>query len=370
MMPSTSIIIINNDNVDDHENNSNNNRRKRRRPGRRHGHFLSKYLRLAVALNLIPVGRDCDGRLTYRLLAATTVRSYLVWFLLLQWASFSAVAYMWGGKQDGLLWTALLDWMDVSFLATSLDMISFGLTYCCFMILAVFLPSILAGLLVTLQDVIPLHRFSAAWRPWLPGLAAALIPTFMGLEIVYSLMPWWQTFVTAGIAPPLAAIGLFAWMLCPSLVLFFNLLVMMIAADLVVVHTMTHLSRKFTAMPALSESYSAADLAAKVAHQLAEYQLIRRSLEPLLFLLVSSSTLFLVMDLFYATEVSRDHIIRSLIYSHLLVINTAILYHVSVAAEDCYNEFRSVLSLLRYGGNSQYKYYYIFSLLFAVHEFY
>ena len=128
MMPSTSIIIINNDNGDDNENNSNNNRRKRRRPGRRHGHFLSKYLRLAVALNLIPVGRDCDGRLTYRLLAATTVRSYLVWFLLLQWASFSAVAYMWGGQQDGLLWTALLDWMDVSFLATSLDMISFGLT--------------------------------------------------------------------------------------------------------------------------------------------------------------------------------------------------------------------------------------------------
>ena len=80
---------------------------------------------------------------------------------------------------------------------------------------------------------------------------------------------------------------------------------------------------------------------------LAEYQLVARSLEPLLFLLGTATTVFLVLDLFFCTEASTDHLVRSLIFLHHLIMNSCQLYHLSVTAEDCYTDMKSVLVLLR-----------------------
>ena len=82
---------------------------------------------------------------------------------------------------------------------------------------------------------------------------------------------------------------------------------------------------------------------------LAEYQLIRRSLEPVLFILTSVTTLLLVLDLFYCTNFSLEHALRPVVFLQQLIINTCLLLHLSLAAEDCYADFRSTIAIIRYG---------------------
>ena len=78
-----------------------------------------------------------------------------------------------------------------------------------------------------------------------------------------------------------------------------------------------------------------------------QYKHLRQSLEPVLFLVVSVTTLMLVLDLFYCTAMSGSTWAISLTFLHMLLINTALLYHLCLSAEDCYSHFKSVLGPLR-----------------------
>ena len=78
-----------------------------------------------------------------------------------------------------------------------------------------------------------------------------------------------------------------------------------------------------------------------------QYKHLRQSLEPVLFLVVSVTTLMLVLDLFYCTAMSGSTWAISLTFLHMLLINTALLYYLCLSAEDCYSHFKSVLGPLR-----------------------
>ena len=136
-------------------------------------------------------------------------------------------------------------------LSPPLDAISLILTVIPMSIEAVFLPRIIADLLATLQDVIPWQNFSAwpgrRWgsggrRPWLPFIAASLIPNFMILEVLYFLQPWLSAFVDL---PLPTSLGLFSLAYVPFLVVLMSSLVMQAVGELMATHCMAHLSRKF-----------------------------------------------------------------------------------------------------------------------------
>jgi hypothetical protein len=311
--------------------------------------LLTRYLRLAMATNIIPVSRSYDGRLSYRPLSAASMRYFLTWYLPCPCITLSAQIYAWF-QPDPRLWAAILDWVKSSVMATTTDIISFGLTVVAFTTIAFFMPGVMARTLADLQDVIPIQsRITISrQRTWLPILAASLMVPYAGLEIMYALSPWWQNVIITAGFPVLPSLGLFAWMFFPILLFFGNALAMLLAADLIAVRAMGHISQRFTTLQTAAVSYTDDETTGEAHRLLVEYRLVRSSLEPILFLLTSVSTVALVMDLFYSTDASREHLVRSLIYLILLIINGAILYHMCMSADDCYNEFHSILDVLRW----------------------
>lgn len=91
----------------------------------------------------------------------------------------------------------------------------------------------------------------------------------------------------------------------------------------------------------------AEDISKGAGTLLSEYRQVSRSLQPILFFLATNLTVNLVLDLYYSTGASLQHLTRSLAYLHMLVINTALLCHLFLAAEDCYRAFKTILNLLR-----------------------
>jgi hypothetical protein len=313
--------------------------------------LLTRYLRLVTATYMIPVSRGRrDGRLSYRPLSAASMRYFLTWFLPMLCIPLSAQIYAWF-QPNPQLWAAIQDVLHKSVTATTTDTISYALTIVSFSTIAFFLPGVLAGTLADLQDVVPIQcRITIPHqRTWLPILAASLIVPFDGLQTVYFLVPWWQAVITTAGFPVLPSLGLFAWAFVPCLIFFTNTLIMLLAADLIAVRAMGHLSQRFTSMKEKAAHYYTADETSGEAHHLlVEYRLVNKSLEPTLFLLTSVLTVVLVMSLFYCTDASLEHLMRSLMYLTLLIINGAILYHMCMSADDCYNEFYSILDVLRW----------------------
>ena len=58
------------------------------------GGLLAKFLRLAMAVNLVPVSRKDGGRLAYRPCSTQTVKAYLLWILLPFTISATVLIYM------------------------------------------------------------------------------------------------------------------------------------------------------------------------------------------------------------------------------------------------------------------------------------
>jgi hypothetical protein len=313
--------------------------------------LLTRYLRLAMATYMIPVSRGRhDGRLSYRPLSAASMRYFLTWFLPMPCIALSAQIYVWFQPNPHLR-AAIQDFTQKSITATPTDTISCGLTLFSISTIAFFLPGVLAHTLADLQDVVPIQcRITIEHqRTWLPILAASLMVPFVGLQAVYSLVPWWQAVITTAGFPVLPSLGLFVWLFVPILIFFSNPLIMLLAADLIAVRAMGHLSQRFTSMKEKAAHYYTAEETSGEAHRLlVEYRLVKRSLEPILFLLTSVLTVVLVMELFYCTDVSLEHLMRSLMNLTLLIINAAILYHMRMSADDCYNEFYSILDVLRW----------------------
>jgi hypothetical protein len=327
--------------------------------------LLNKYIRMAVAINLIPISRGREGRLFYKICSPTSTRWFLAWFLLPNCCSISAVIYIAAIQPDPNLRTALEGWQKICLQASPTDAISFSLTQVSYNALSLFLPGILASMLAALQDIMPLKRYNFVktrtgthqHESWLPTLSTGLIAPFMILQLLYCLLPWWQTFITEGGVPALYALGLFAWMFCPGVIFIGNMLTMIIAADLIAARTMGQLRCKFSSIRQLANTLgpqsneasppNSRRVMTRARQLLEEYQLVRSSLEPMLFLLTSVSTLSLVMELFYCTQASAEHLVRSLVYLHLLLMNSAVLYHVCVSAEDCYQDFQAVQCVLR-----------------------
>jgi hypothetical protein len=326
------------------------------------GGLLAKFLRLAVAVHLIPIERSgggdgagggdggCDGddkgRLMYRPRSRVSVGSQLVWRLLPNLIYMSCVAYLW---LDDSLWASFWGCIYQTLLLSAIDTISLGLTLGCFVVLDMFLPTLLATLLVDIQDAVSIN--SLTWpQPsrgrsidWQPLIATLLIPTFMVLEVLYMLLPWLNNFTTN--VTPMFAFALYVWFYGPMLYYVLLALILLVVAELLATQCIAYLNQKVADLKHKAEANECILDAADFL--LAEYQRMRSALEPISFLGVCSTTLLLVLDLFYCTSMSLNTLAISLAFLHLLVINMMLLYHFCVSADDCYSNFKSVLCPLR-----------------------
>jgi hypothetical protein len=203
-----------------------------------------------------------------------------------------------------------------------------------------------------MQDAVPIA--SLTWPRqskgqsigWQPHVATLLIPTFMVLEVLYMLLPWLNSF--SDIAP-LYALGLYVWFYGPLLYYVLLAISLLIVAELLATQCMTFLNQKVDNLKHKSEANeSILDAAEQL---LTEYQHMRSALEPILFLVLCSTTLLLVLDLFYCTSMSPQTWAISLLFLHLLAMNMVLLYHFCISADDCFGNFKSALGPLRYLDN-------------------
>jgi hypothetical protein len=232
--------------------------------------------------------------------------------------------------------------------SSTVDFVSIGLSFIIIILVGVFLPGTVASLLAAIQDVIPIQRIS--WpdhtqRPMLLLISAVLIPVFTCLEVVNILLLCWR-------ASAPSSGGLMALVCIAILLVMYNTMALILVAEVVATHCMAHLrtrcrdlqSKKSTTKEKRTHQ---AVILAEGQQILTEFQLIRLSLEPILFLLTSATTVLLVLDLLYTTNINIDHLMRPLIFMQQLIINMCLLLHLSLSAEDCYTDFKSMLVLIR-----------------------
>jgi hypothetical protein len=232
--------------------------------------------------------------------------------------------------------------------SSTVDFVSIGLSFIIIILVDAFLPGTVAHLLAAIQDVIPIQRIS--WpdhtqRPWLLLISAVLIPVFTCLEVVNILLLCWRA------SAPFSG-GLMALVCIAILLVMYNTMALILVAEVVATHCMAHLrnrcrdlqSKKSTTKEKRTHQ---AVILAEGQQILTEFQMIRLSLEPILFLLTSATTVLLVLDLLYTTNINIDHLMRPLIFMQQLIINMCLLLHLSLSAEDCYADFKSMLVLIR-----------------------
>ena len=232
-------------------------------------------------------------------------------------------------------------------MSSTVDFVSIGLSFIIIILVGVFLPGTVAHLLAAIQDVIPIQRIS--WpdhtqRPMLLLISAVLIPVFTCLEVVNILLLCWR-------ASAPSSGGLMALVCIAILLVMYNTMALILVAEVVATHCMAHLRTRCRDLAAKStpkeKRTHQAVILAEGQQILTEFQLIRLSLEPILFLLTSATTVLLVLDLLYTTNINIDHLMRPLIFMQQLIINMCLLLHLSLSAEDCYTDFKSMLVLIR-----------------------
>jgi hypothetical protein len=310
------------------------------------GGLLAKFLHLAIAVRLIPLERNStDGRLSYRPLSTTSLCGLMFWRMLPSVISFSCLGYLWLHDSH---WDSFQMCINQTLLLTTTDTVSHSLTLGCFAVLDSCLPSILAALLADIQDAVPID--SLTWPrqskgqsiAWQPLIATLLIPTLMVLEVVFMLLPWLDNF--SDITPSFA-LGLYVWFNGPMLYYVLLALILLVVAELLATQYMAYINQKVANLKHKAEAnesiLDSADLL------LVEYQRMRGALEPISFLVLCSTTLLLVLDLFYCTDLRLETWAVSLVFIHLLVINMVLLYHFCVSADNCYSNFNTVLGPLR-----------------------
>jgi hypothetical protein len=310
------------------------------------GGLLAKFLRLATVAHLIPLERSSnDQQLSFHPLSPVSLGSLLVWRMLPTLVAFSCLCHLWFNNS---LWDSFEMCINQTLLLTTTDTISHGLSLSCFAMLDICLPSVLAALLVKTQDAVPIDGLtwprqmmgnSVAWQPL---VAILLIPTLMVLEVTFMLLPWLTNFADITLQ---YALGLFVWFYGPLAFSLLMALILLVAAELLATQCMTYLNQKVDHLVHQSEVNESILDAAELL--LINYQHMCSALEPISFLIVCSTTLLLVLDLFYCTDMRIETWAVSLVFLHLLAINMALLYHFCISADNCYSNFKSVLGLLR-----------------------
>jgi len=307
---------------------------------------VANYLLKAVSFRLIPLCRRdrMGGQLYYRPLSSNSVQGFLLWLLLPALLFVPTLIYI--RSQDDL-WEEFLIVLVSSLVSSTVDFIPICLSFIIMILIGVFLPGTIANLLAAIQDVIPIQQIT--WpgpnqRPWLLLISAVLIPVFISLEVINILLLCWRaSAATSGTIMALVCIAI--------LLVMYNTMALILLAEIVTTYCMAHLrSRCWELQAKVKKEGKRAHpslILAEAEKLLAEFQLVRHSLEPVLFLLTSATTLLLVLDLFYTTHINIDHLMRPLIFMQQLIINMCLLLHLSFSAEDCYTDFKSMLVHIR-----------------------